>query len=135
MSEYYFETTINSSVEEAVEKISSFLKPHGFGILTQIDVQNTLKEKIGAEIRPYRILGACNPNFANHVISKEQNIGLMLPCNIIVAQNEDGTTRIATINPHQTMKSVGNDELNPIADKVSEVMQLLIASFSEVTVQ
>lgn len=134
MTNYYFETTVSYPVDEAVERIAEFLKPHGFGILTQIDVQKTLKEKIGAEIRQYRILGACNPNFANEAISKEKNIGLLLPCNIIVQEQDNGKTLIATINPEQTIKTTGNTELNNIAEKVKEVMQSLISSFTEVPV-
>ncbi|HLO92114.1 MAG TPA: DUF302 domain-containing protein [Lentimicrobium sp.] len=134
MSNYYFETKVNYSVEESVEKITEFLKPYGFGILTHIDVQKTLKEKIGAQVLPYRILGACNPNFAKHAISTEANIGLMLPCNIVVQEKADGTTMVATINPQETIKSIGNQELNPIADNVSEVMKSLIDSLKEVHV-
>lgn len=134
MTNYYFETTVNYSVEEVVDKIVTFLKPHGFGLLTQIDVQKTLKEKIGADIRQYRILGACNPSFAKEAISKENNIGLLLPCNIIVQEKEDGKTLVATINPEQTIKTIGNTELNNIAENVKEVMQSLVNSLKEVVV-
>lgn len=132
MNAYYFESKVNCSVDEAVERITDFLKPHGFGILTQIDVQKTLKEKIDADIRPYIILGACNPNFAKEAIGKESNIGLLLPCNIIVQQKEDGSTLVATINPEQTVRATGNVELNGISDKVKHVMQSLISSFAEI---
>lgn len=124
--DYYYQTEVEFPVDEAVEKITEYMKTYGFGILTSIDVQKTLKDKIGAEIRPYRILGACNPNFANEVISKENNIGLMLPCNIIVRENEEGKTVIATINPETTIKSVGNDQLEFVAGRVRDVMQSLI---------
>ncbi|HEX2974724.1 MAG TPA: DUF302 domain-containing protein [Bacteroidales bacterium] len=124
--DYYYQTEVEFPVDEAVEKITEYMKTYGFGILTSIDVQKTLKDKIGAEIRPYRILGACNPNFANEVISKENNIGLMLPCNIIVRENEEGKTVIATINPETTIKSVGNDQLEFVAGRVRDVIQSLI---------
>lgn len=132
METYYFESKVNFSVEEAVDRITEFLKPYGFGILTQIDVQKTLKEKIGADIKPYRILGACNPNFAKEAISKESNIGLLLPCNIIVQEKEDGSTLVATINPEQTVRATGNQDLNGISDRVKQVMQSLISSFAEI---
>ena len=125
---YYFQKQVSYSIDEAVEKISTNLKEHGFGILTQIDVQKTLKEKIDADIRPYKILGACNPNFAKEAISKEKNVGLMLPCNIIVQENEDGSTMVATINPEKTIKSIGNSELDGIAARVSDAMSKLLAS-------
>lgn len=126
--EYFFEKQVDYSVDEAVEKIGELLKVHGFGILTQIDVQKTLYDKIGAEIRPYRILGACNPNFANEVIRKERNIGLMLPCNIVVQQVEDGHTLVSTINPERTIQSIGNEQLYEVAGKVQFAMQSLISA-------
>ncbi len=124
--EYYFEKQVDYSVDEAIGKISELLKTHGFGILTQIDVQKTLHDKIGAEIRPYRILGACNPNFANIAVSKERNIGLMLPCNIVVQQSADGHTMVSTINPERTIKSIGNEHLYELADNVQAVMKALL---------
>lgn len=124
--EYYFEKQVAYSVDEAIGKISELLKTHGFGILTQIDVQKTLHDKIGAEIRPYRILGACNPHFANIAVSKERNIGLMLPCNIVVQQTEDGNTLVSTINPERTIKSIGNEQLYELADNVQDTMKSLL---------
>jgi len=124
--EYFFEKQVAYSVDEAIGKISELLKTHGFGILTQIDVQKTLHDKIGAEIRPYRILGACNPNFANIAVSKERNIGLMLPCNIVVQQTEDGHTLVSTINPERTIKSIGNEQLYELADNVQDTMKSLL---------
>ncbi len=124
--EYYFEKQVEYSVEDAVEKVTEYLKPHGFGILTQIDVQKTLQEKIGAQVRPYRILGACNPNFANEAIGKEANVGLMLPCNIVIQSNENGMTTIAAINPDRTVKTIGNQQLDDLASRVKEVMQSMI---------
>lgn len=125
---YYFETEVDYDMEKAITKIADYLKPFGFGLLTQIDVKKTLHEKIGADIRPYRILGACNPNFAREVISKENNIGLMLPCNIVVQETEDGKVKISAINPESTIKSVGNEHLNEMASRVRDVMQSLIAN-------
>lgn len=130
--EYYFQTEVEFPVDEAVEKITEYMKTYGFGILTSIDVQKTLHDKIGAEIKPYRILGACNPNFANEVIGKESNIGLLLPCNIIVRENDEGKTIIATINPERTIKTIGNDQLDFVAGRVRDVMQSLINNIGAV---
>lgn len=125
---YYYTKTVDYSVDEAVEKITAHLKEKGFGILTQIDVQKTLKEKIDADFRPYKILGACNPNFAKEAITKESRIGLMLPCNVIVQQIEDGKTEVSAINPERTIKTIGNEGLNDIAERVGTVMQTMINS-------
>jgi uncharacterized protein (DUF302 family) len=126
--DYYFEKQVNYPMEETIEKIGDFLKTHGFGILTQIDVQKTLKDKVGAEIKPYRILGACNPYFAHEAIGKESNVGLMLPCNIVVREDSDGQTYVAAVNPERTIKTIGNDELSFLATRVRDVMEALIAS-------
>ncbi len=126
--DYYFEKQVNYPMEETIEKIGDFLKTHGFGILTQIDVQKTLKDKVGAEIKPYRILGACNPYFAHEAIGKENNVGLMLPCNIVVREDSDGQTYVAAVNPERTIKTIGNDELSFLATRVRDVMEALIAS-------
>ncbi len=130
--DYYYQTEVDFTVDEAVEKITEYMKTYGFGILTHIDVQKTLHDKIGAEIKPYRILGACNPNFANEVISKENNVGLMLPCNIVVREDEEGKTIIATINPEATVKSIGNDQLDFVAGRVRDVMESLINNIATV---
>jgi uncharacterized protein (DUF302 family) len=124
--EYYFEKTVDYSVEDAVDKVTKYLEPHGFRILTHIDLQKTLHERIGADVRPYRILGACNPNFANEAIGQEANVGLMLPCNIVIQANEDGGTTVAAINPDRTVKTIGNQHLDVIVSKVKDVMQSMI---------
>lgn len=125
---YFYAKEVDYSVDEAVEKLSNELKQHGFGILTQVDVQKTLKEKIDADIRPYRILGACNPNFAKEAISHEDRVGLMLPCNVIVRENNEGRTEVAAINPDFTIKSINNRQLDNIADNVKKIMQTVISS-------
>lgn len=125
---YFFAKEVDYSIDEAVEKLSNELKQHGFGILTQVDVQKTLKEKIDADIRPYRILGACNPNFAREAISQEDRVGLMLPCNVIVRENNEGRTEVAGINPDFTIKSIDNRKLDNIANNVKEIMQKVISS-------
>jgi len=93
---YYFAKTIDAPFDEAVEKTVAALKQHGFGVLTRIDVKNTLKEKIGAEFRPYVILGACNPHMAHKALQAEDKIGTMLPCNVIVQQH-GGKSEVAAV--------------------------------------
>lgn len=126
--DYFFAKTVDYPVDIAVEKITNHLKQHDFGILTQIDVQKTLKDKIDFEFRPYIILGACIPNFAKEALTHERRLGLMLPCNVIVQQTEDGRTEIAAINPERTIQTIGNEKLTEIAIKVKEVMQSMINS-------
>ena len=124
--EYYFAKTMNCSVNEAVEKVTLLLKEHGFGIITQINVKETLKEKIGAEFREYRILGACNPEFAFKALATEDKIGLMLPCNVIVQDTGNGTCEVAAINPKTSMAAIGNSALTDLSCKVTEVMNQVI---------
>jgi uncharacterized protein (DUF302 family) len=114
---YYFAKSLDLPFDQAVDKTIAALKSHGFGVLTRIDVQATLKEKIGADFRPYVILGACNPKFAHQALQAEDKIGTMLPCNVIV-QQRDGKTEVAAIDPVASMQAVDNAALAPIADQV-----------------
>jgi len=114
---YYFAKSLDLPFDQAVDKTVAALKAKGFGVLTKIDVQATLKEKIGAEFRPYVILGACNPKFAHQALQAEDKIGTMLPCNVIV-QQRDGKTEVAAIDPVASMQAVDNAALAPIADQV-----------------
>jgi uncharacterized protein (DUF302 family) len=114
------------TVDEAVEKVTAKLKEYGFGIITQVNVQETLREKIGVEFRKYRILGACNPTYAHRALSAESRIGLLLPCNVIVYEREDGNTEVAAINPKVSMEKVGNRDLTDFACEVTEIMEKVI---------
>lgn len=114
---YYFAKSLDLPFDQAVDKTVAALKAKGFGVLTKIDVQATLKEKIGAEFRPYVILGACNPKFAHQALQAEDKIGTMLPCNVIV-QQRNGKTEVAAIDPVASMQAVDNAALAPIADQV-----------------
>jgi len=114
---YYIETTIDADLDEAVERVTAALKEEGFGIMTDIDVQATLKNKLDVDFRPYRILGACNPRYAHTALQAEPMIGTMLPCNVIVQQTEGGT-RIAAIDPIASMQAVDNPALGQIAGEV-----------------
>jgi len=112
-----------SEVEKATREI---LAEHGFGILTEIDAQETLKNKIDADIRPYKILGACNPPFAHKAIVLVPEIGALLPCNVIIYENENGRIVVSAMNPKEAMSVVKVDKLNELADEVNEIMKEVI---------
>ncbi len=107
-----------------VEKVTrEVLAEHGFGILTEIDAKETLKKKIDADIRPYKILGACNPPFAHKAIVLVPEIGALLPCNVIIYENENGKIVVSALNPKEAMSVVKVDKLNELADEVNEIMK------------
>jgi uncharacterized protein (DUF302 family) len=110
-------------VEKATKEI---LAEHGFGILTEIDAQETLKNKIDADIRPYKILGACNPPFAHKAIVLVPEIGALLPCNVIIYENENGKIVVSAMNPKEAMSVVKVDKLNELADEVNEIMKKVV---------
>ena len=124
---YYFSKTLDAPFDEAVEKTTAALKRHGFGVLTRIDVKNTLKEKIGAEFRPYVILGACNPHMAHQALQAEDKIGTMLPCNVIV-QAVDGKSEVAAVDPVASMQAIENPALAAIATKVRDELKAAVQS-------
>ena len=124
---YYFAKSIDAPFDEAVEKTVAALKQHGFGVLTRIDVKNTLKEKIGAEFRPYVILGACNPHMAHKALQAEDKIGTMLPCNVIVQQH-GGKSEVAAVDPVASMQAIENPALAAIATKVREELKAAVQS-------
>ena len=124
---YYFSKTLDAPFDEAVEKTTAALKQHGFGVLTRIDVKNTLKEKIGAEFRPYVILGACNPHMAHEALQAEDKIGTMLPCNVIV-QAVDGKSEVAAVDPVASMQAIENPALAAIATKVRDELKAAVQS-------
>jgi uncharacterized protein (DUF302 family) len=123
---YYFSKIIDCSFEKAIERTTEELKKVGFGILTDIDVKKTLKKKLNEEFREYRILGACNPPYAFEALQKENKIGLMLPCNVIVRKTAGGSVEVAAVNPVESMKAVENKELGKIAGEVKEKLQKVI---------
>ncbi len=126
MTQYYFKKTVDLSFDDAIERVTEKLKEEGFGVLTEIDVQATLKKKLDVDFRPYRILGACNPSFAHKALSVEPNIGLMLPCNVIVQDVGSGRTEIAAIDPLVAMSSVDNSALEPVAEEVQAKLRRVI---------
>lgn len=119
--EYGLSKETSYSFEEAVERITTALKDVGFGILTTIDLKETLKNKIDADISKYMILGACNPNFAYQAIQKEYEIGLLLPCNVIVYE-KDGKTIVSIMNPEIINSVAGNDELSDFGIEVRKIL-------------
>lgn len=123
---YYITKISPYSFEETLEKIPVELKKEGFGVLTEIDVKETLKKKIDVDFRKYKILGACNPSFAYKALSNEDKLGVMLPCNVIVQEKEDGNVEVSAINPMVSMQTVNNPELLPIAEQVSAALNRVI---------
>ncbi len=124
---YYFSKTIAASFDEAIEKTTAALQQEGFGVLTEIDVKDTLKKKLDVDFKPYKILGACNPPFAHKALQNEDKIGAMLPCNVIVIQQEDGV-EIAAVDPIASMQAVSNKALGEIATEVQEKLKKVIKS-------
>lgn len=121
---YGIKKTLPLSVEEADEKIREALAEEGFGILTEIDVKKTLKKKLDVDFRPYRILGACNPPLAHKALSEEIDIGLLLPCNVVVYEGEEeGTSVVSVIDPVVQLGVADRETLAPIAEDVRERMK------------
>ena len=125
---YYFSAKLNASFDEALEKVTEGLKKEGFGILTQIDAKETLKNKLDVDFREYRILGACNPSFAYKALQTEDKIGTMLPCNVIVQETANGEIEIAVVDPIASMHTVNNTDLRDIADSVRSKLLSVINS-------
>jgi uncharacterized protein (DUF302 family) len=125
---YYFSKIIEGSFDEALEKVVSALKSEGFGVLTEIDVKETLKKKLDVDFQKYRILGACNPPFAYKALQAENKIGTMLPCNVIVQEISENKVEVAAVDPVASMKAVENKELLKIAEQVQEKLKAVVRS-------
>ncbi|MDD2385490.1 MAG: DUF302 domain-containing protein [Bacteroidales bacterium] len=125
---YYINKTITANFEQAIELVTEALKTEGFGVLTEIDIQQTLKEKLNVDFRKYKILGACNPPKAYEALQAENKIGTMLPCNVIVQELDDGKTEVAAVDPVASMQSVDNKELADITREIKAKLQRVIAS-------
>jgi uncharacterized protein (DUF302 family) len=126
---YGFGIDVPWQTDEAIEKVTAALKDEGFGVLSTIDVQKTLKEKIDVDREPYVILGACNPGLANQAIQAESEIGLLLPCNVIVFQ-QDGQTRVSFMDPEAALSLTGNDEIQPLAQDVKSRLERVLDALS-----
>ena len=125
---YHFSKIVNLSFETAIERITEELKKEGFGILTQINIRETLKNKLNVDFRPYIILGACNPQFAYKALSAEDKIGTMLPCNVVVQQHDDGSIEITAVDPIASMIAIKNDNLGTVAHGVADKLKRVIES-------
>ena len=125
---YYFAKEIELNFEDALTRVTEELKKEGFGVLTEIDVKATLKKKLDADFRNYRILGACNPPLAHQALEAEPHIGLMLPCNVVVQEGENGKTLVSAIDPVASMQAVENESLSQVAEQVRGKLQKVIES-------
>lgn len=128
---YYFNKVLKTkNFDEAIEKVTAELKKEGFGVLTEIDVKNTLKEKIGVDFKKYKILGACNPHFAYKALQSEDKIGVFLPCNVIVEEHENGDIEVSAVDPIASMSSVKNDALGEFALEVQQTLMTVIKNLN-----
>ena len=123
---YYFSKTLRMSFEEAIAKVTEALKKDGFGVLTEIDVKETLKKKLNVDFRKYKILGACNPPFAYKALQLEDKIGLMMPCNVIVQEFPGGKVEVAAVDPVASMAAVKNTKLGEVGKEVSAKLKAVI---------
>jgi len=125
---YYINKTINTDFETAIVRVTEALKKEGFGVISDIDIQEKLKEKLNVDFRKYRILGACNPPIAFKALSSEDKIGTMLPCNVIVQEIGDRTIEVAAVDPIASMQAIENEKLGPIASQVKASLERVIDS-------
>ncbi len=115
---YGIHITVDCGMDEAEQKTREALKAEGFGVLTEIDVKKTLKEKIDVDRKPYKILGACNPKLANDALNAEPDLGLLLPCNVVIREEDDGSTTVAIVDPETMFTIVENPEMEALAKDV-----------------
>ena len=123
---YHFSKTIDGSIDDVEGKVRERLAGEGFGVLTYIDVQSTLKAKLGVDFKAYRILGACNPPFAHKALQAEDKIGTMLPCNVVVQEVAPGKVEVSAIDPVESMKAVSNDALTEVVGEVRAKLQKVV---------
>ena len=125
---YYFNKITNLEFDEAITVVTNELGKEGFGVLSEIDLQGKIKEKLNKDIPRYKILGACNPIFAFKALQAEPHIGTMLPCNIIIREVEDGQVEVSAINPVDSMQSVGNPDLQDVAAEIQVRLKRVITT-------
>lgn len=124
---YFISKTVDRPFDDVIADVMARLKEQGFGLLSDIDVQATLKAKIGADIGKYRILGACNPQFAHEALKIESNLGVLLPCNVIVRETADRDVEVASVDPVAAMERTGNPALQPMAEEVRRLLTLAVS--------
>lgn len=130
---YYLATKLQASFADAIERTEAALKTEGFGVISRIDIQQTLKSKISVDFRPYTILGACNPILAHEALQLEDKVGLMLPCNVIVQQCNAGEVEVAAIDPVASMQAIANPGLTDAAQTVREKLARVIDQLAQAT--
>ena len=123
---YHFSKRLDGPFDQAVARVSEALKREGFGVLTDIDVSATLKAKLGEDFRPYRILGACNPQLAHQALQLEDKIGTMLPCNVVVQQHADGAVEVSAVDPVASMQAIQNSGLAEVAEEVQARLKRVV---------
>ena len=128
MTAFGIQKTLDLGFDEALAKVPEALKAEGFGVLTEIDVQATLKKKLDVDFRRYRILGACNPPFAHRALQHSLEVGMLMPCNVIVYETDDRKTVVAAVDPMQTMAAQGDPALRPLAEEVRQKLQRVVDS-------
>lgn len=128
---YYFTTTIQGNFNDTKERVTELLKNEGFGVLTEIDIKQTLKNKLNVDFKKYTILGACNPSFAHKALLAENKIGAMLPCNIIIQEIAPNSIEVSSINPLVSMQAVKNKQLENIAQEVSNKLKNVINNLND----
>jgi uncharacterized protein (DUF302 family) len=120
--------TLDIGFDEALARVPEALKAEGFGVLTEIDVQATLKKKLDVDFRRYRILGACNPPFAHRALQHSLDVGMLMPCNVVVYETDDGKTVVSAVDPMQTMAAQGDAAIQPLAEEVRRKLQRAVES-------
>lgn len=129
---YGFSVDTAQPVNDAEAKVRELLKEEGFGVLTEIDVRSTLREKLDLDFRPYKILGACNPSLSHRALQAESGIGLLLPCNVVVEETPSGASRVSFLDPKSALGMVGNADLEPVAVEAAERLRRVAARLAAV---
>ncbi len=125
--DYYLAKPVDLGFDEAIDKVTALLKDEGFGVLTEIDVKETLKKKIDVDFRKYTILGACNPKLAHQALTSEDKVGVLLPCNVVVQEHEGGQVEVAAMDPVGPMQAIGNSALTEMAAEVRARLERVLS--------
>ena len=128
---YYITTTLNQPFDKSIEMVIEALKQEGFGVLADINVRSTMKERLNVDFRNYRILGACSPSFALKALEAEDKIGVLLPCNVIVQELKSGTVEVAAVDPISSMQAVDNEAVHLVAEEIKGKLKRVIASLGQ----